>query len=354
MAFFSMFIGSFSKEPNAAIILGTFDSRNGEVNLISRYPTIRPSSLWVDEESDTLYCTQEVDSINDVNGGGVASFRLTNGQMIPLSTQSTNSACPCYVCKYDNHLYACNYAGGTLSEFITENGVIFPLTKHIRHCGNSIDKKRQAGPHVHYAALNPAHTILAVCDLGCDKIFLYPYSVLTGIGQDPWVINTPKGSGPRHLLFSQDGSFLYVITELSCSILVYSFDNAHRVNLIQTVSTRSCEKCSEQNWCGTLRFTPNQKGIVAANRGDDNLILYAVKEDGTLCPFSSVKTGLWPRDITFSPDGHWLLTANQNDDSLGIYEYAESPDEPYMLQHVKTVQLESEAKPSSIVFWPCK
>ena len=350
MSVFTLYIGSFSKKTNAAILQGVFDSCTGEINLINRYPTIRPSSLWVDSDNDTIYCTQEVDSIGELSGGGVESIHITDGKMIHLSFQSTQSACPCYVCKYDNHLYTCNYAGGSLSEFITENGTILPMSKHILHYGSSIDAKRQAGPHVHYAALSPTHSIMAVCDLGCDQIYLYPYSVDTGIENDPTIIFTPKGSGPRHLLFSQDGLFIYVISELSCSILVYRIYSTDNIELIQTVSTRFNDKYSEHNLCGTLRFTPDQKGIVAANRGDDNLTLFSINSNGTLCPFSSVKTGLWPRDMEFSPDGNWLLTANQNDDTIGIYEYKACPGRTYTLTKRRNIQLVNDSKPSSISF----
>jgi 6-phosphogluconolactonase (cycloisomerase 2 family) len=44
-----------------------------------------------------------------------------------------------------------------------------------------------------------------VCDLGCDKVFVYGFDdakgALTGSNTDPRHLALPKGSGPRHLEF---------------------------------------------------------------------------------------------------------------------------------------------------------
>ena len=348
---FDMFVGSFSERPDAAILRGSLNADNGTVEITDRYATVRPSFLLFDDRDQTLYCSQEVSSVEDREGGGVESIRITDDKMIRISSQSTLSSCPCYLCKSDGFLYACNYDGGSLTEFIAKDGKITSIQKHIRYTGSGTDAKRQAKPHVHCAELNPQKTVLAVCDLGLDKVFLYPYALSGGITGDPSVIDIPAGYGPRHLLFSKNGKYLYVINELCCAILVYRFKDDGTVTRIQTVSTRA-DGTHGENYCGTIKFTPDHTGVIAANRGDDTLTLFTVKKDGTLEAIDVYGTGRWPRDMRFSPDGQWLLVANQNDDSIGIYRYLMEghAKKRLSLEYCGTQFLEEGIKPSSIVF----
>ncbi len=354
MTRFDMFVGSFSNDPNAAILRCSFDADNGAIEITDRFETIRPSFLLFDGDNQTLYCTQEVSKVEDRAGGGAESIRITDEKMIRTSSQSTLSPGPCYLCKSDGFLYACNYNGGSLTEFVVKDGNIASIQKHIRHTGSGTDAERQTKPHVHCAELNPQKTVLAVCDLGLDKVFLYPYTSTGGIAANPSIINVPAGYGPRHLLFSEDGKYLYVINELCCVILVYSFGDGGTVSHIQTVSTRA-DGTHGENYCSTLRFTPDRTGIVAANRGDDTVKLFAVKNDGVLNPIAVCGTGRWPRDMKFSPDGRWLLVANQNDDTIGIYRYhrhltEDSENNRYSLRYCGSQFLYGGFEPSCIVF----
>ena len=351
MTKFDMFVGSFSDEPDAAVLRGCFNADNGTIEITDRFDTIRPSFLLFDDDNQTLYYSQEVSTVGNHEGGGVESIRITEDKMIRTSSQSTLSSCPCYLCKNGGFLYACNYDGGSLTEFITKDGNIIAIQKHIRHAGSGTDAKRQTKPHVHCAELNPQKTVLAVCDLGLDKVFLYPFTLSGGIITEPSVIETPAGYGPRHLLFSENGKYLYVINELCCVILVYQFENDGTISHIQTVSTRA-DGMHGENFCGTLQFTPDHTGIIAANRGDDTIKLFAVKNDGTLNAVGIYSTGRWPRDMKFSPDGDWLLVANQNDDSLGIYRYhmEDTAKNCDSLQFYGSQSLNAGFKPSSIAF----
>lgn len=344
---YECFIGSFSKEADAAIVRCMFDSQTGSLTEINSIPATRPSYLCLNEHNNVLYCVNEAETVNDVPGGSVESYDITNGLFRRISSQSTHSAGPCYLCICDDILFACNYTGGALTQFTLNEDRILPANAALQYFGHGTDAKRQSQPHIHFAALSPDKTHLAVCDLGTDSIYLYPYTAGNGISLRCERISAPAGSGPRHLAFGKDGRYLYVIAEMASSILVYDLRRSPAV-LIQEISARVTLEGHSQ--CGGIRMTPDGKTIIAANRGDDTLTSFRVNEDGKLCLESAVPTGLWPRDHVFSPDGNRLLCANQNENTIGVYRMEGTASGAQVPVLTNTVEIHHSSKPSCIVF----
>ena len=74
-------------------------------------------------------------------------------------------------------------------------------------------------------ALSPDNRFALVADLGLDQVFAYPFDATQGtLGPDPRIAKAAPGSGPRHLVFSSDGKFLYVINELQSTVTTYAYD----------------------------------------------------------------------------------------------------------------------------------
>ena len=110
-----------------------------------------------------------------------------------------------------------NYSSGSLAVFeIRPDGSIGPA-KILQHQGSGPDKSRQEGPHVHCADLSPDQRFVASCDLGLDRIFVYPFNG-NEAGIDPTPVHrvaVQPASGPRHLAFARQGPRLYQIAELA-------------------------------------------------------------------------------------------------------------------------------------------
>ncbi|MBQ9910807.1 MAG: beta-propeller fold lactonase family protein [Lachnospiraceae bacterium] len=86
--------------------------------------------------------------------------------------------------------------------------------------GSSIHPTRQAGPHTHCVIRTPDEKFLAVADLGADEVYL--------CDSDMNVLQTvkaPFGCGPRQLVFSDDGKFLYCVTEIGSNLLAFSYED---------------------------------------------------------------------------------------------------------------------------------
>ena len=72
---------------------------------------------------------------------------------------------------------------------------------------------------------SPDKKFVLVNDLGMDKILVYKYdkNAPKDILTLKETIDTKKGSGPRHLIFSNDGKFVYVLHELDGSLTTYKY-----------------------------------------------------------------------------------------------------------------------------------
>jgi 6-phosphogluconolactonase len=158
---------------------------------------------------------------------------------------------------------------------------------------------------------------LALCDLGMDKVLLYPYSAKYGLSTNAKEIICPPGSGPRHLTFSACGCYIYVLTELSNTILSYRY-NKDDIHLIQEISTLPADYNGFSS-AAAIHLSPNGLYVAVSNRGHDSIAIFKITDDGRLIFSNHIKTGKDPRDFRFSPCGKWLLSANQNNDSITIF-----------------------------------
>src|SRR5690606_20069188 len=163
----------------------------------------------------------------------------TDGELKLLNTLKSGSSGPCHIItdKNYNFVFVSNYGGGRLSVFQTnKDGSLKELVQEIAYKGNGPNKKRQQSPHVHSATFSPDEQFLLVQDLGTDVITVYPFAP-ANVSEPLQIseaisINTPPGRGPRHITFSKNGKFVYVVAELTSTVLVYSF-NRGNMKLIQ-------------------------------------------------------------------------------------------------------------------------
>ena len=100
--------------------------------------------------------------------------------------------------------------------------------------GSGPNEKRQEASHLHMVYFSPDHQYLLANDLGADKIYLYRYNANGGaktlVLKDE--IKVKKGSGPRHLVFSPKGNFVYLLQELDGTLSVFEYEK-DKLKLVQ-------------------------------------------------------------------------------------------------------------------------
>jgi 6-phosphogluconolactonase len=321
MAKYKLFIGTYSKGPGGGLLYGDFDAETGKIRINDTLDIENPSYMTLSPHSgDVLYGVSETVNFNSNPGGALFSADISDPEKIRLiDIKGTRGKLPCHLCAIDNFVFTANYLDGSLSIMETdENGSILPVYRALCHFGNGPNPDRQEGSHIHFASMDPDGKYLAVCDLGLDKVFLYAYNASSGISTTAKITECPPGSGPRHLSFSADGRYMYVLTELASTVLAYRYSGGE-TEFLQESSTLPRGNGAVST-AAAIHISPDGKLLAASNRGADSLALFEIKEGGGLTPSGHIENQKEPRDFNFSPDGKWLLSAHQNGDKIEIFK----------------------------------
>ena len=320
MAKYNIFFGTYSKGPGNGLFRGEFDGDNGGILIKDNIDIENPAYLQVSESNkNILYGVSETGGFNGEKGGALFSVDISDPEKMRLiDIKCTHGRLPCHLCVKDNFIFTANYSEGSLSIFeIDDSGNIKPSCQSIHHFGKSVNSDRQEASHIHFATITPDNKYLAVCDLGMDKVFLYPYSKESGLSTNAKIIDCPAGSGPRHLVFSTDCEYLYVLTEMGNTVLIYNYNRGGNIELLQELSTLPSEFTGKST-AAAIRISPDGNLLSASNRGHDSIAVFKFREEMVFT--CHIMTGKEPRDFNFAPDSKWVLSANQNDDSVSVFK----------------------------------
>jgi 6-phosphogluconolactonase len=195
-------------------------------------PSPQPGWVAVHPNGGVLYAVNEVSDFESGAGGGVSAFAMdpATGHLTLLNSRPTlPRPCHCAVDSTGRFLLVATFVGGSVHLFLLDpDGRIGPEADAHRHGGSSIHPRRQAAPHAHAVAFDPAERFVLVPDLGTDEVRVYELD-RAGMRLVPRPERTrrlPPGSGPRHLDFSADGRFAYLMNEMSAMVGVFAYDQA--------------------------------------------------------------------------------------------------------------------------------
>lgn len=277
-----------------------------------------PSFLAVHPNGKWLYAVSEMSQQENGRAGEVWALSLPAPASAPqaLNHQESGGDLPCHLLidATGRWLLVSNYGSGSVAVLpIQENGALGAMTQHIQHHGSGPRRDRQAGPHAHSTILTPDNRFAIVADLGIDQLVIYAFDAAGGKLNPHGHVATRPGAGPRHMAFHPNGRYFYVIHELDSSVVVYDY-HAEGCELTerQRVETRVPGATAAENLAAELAFAPGGEQFYVSNRGDNNLVVFAVAADGQLERLSSQTCGgSWPRNFAVAPDGQFLLVANQ-------------------------------------------
>ena len=129
-------------------------------------------------------------------------------------------------------------------------------------------------------------------------------------------VRTPDGDGPRHIEFSKDGKYAFVVTEMGCTVRAYAYEDG-RMTFLSAISTLP-EDCDGQNSDAAIHFAPDGKTLVASNRGHDSLTLLDV-DGGQMRVRQIVKVGgKTPREFAYTANGKFVFVCNQDSADITV------------------------------------
>lgn len=312
-----------------------------------------PSFLAADPQHRCLYAVSELEGEKD---GGVGAFQIDRktGKLKKLNTVSSSGVAPCHLAvdHTSKFLAVANYGSGSVSGFHLErDGSIGTLSALAKATGSSINPARQTGPHAHQVVFSANNRFLFVPDLGLDQIRIYEVSAEEGklTPHNPPAISGKAGLGPRHMAFSPDRKFVYLLNELQSFVTVYQYDED--TVALKRVGEISSLPGNPENRDGAAEILvhPSGKFVYASNRGPGTVAVYKRNsEDGMLSLVETAKVeGTVPRGMEFDPSGAFLLVGDQKQNHFSAM--AINADTGELRPAGKSVEVPS---PVSFIFIP--
>jgi 6-phosphogluconolactonase len=290
--------------------------------------TRNPSFLAVHPAGHFLYAVGEMDNASGKPAGTVSAFSLDrqSGKLALLNQQASGGGGPCHlsVDATGKCLLVANYGSGSIAALpIHPDGSLGEPATTIQHTGSSVNPQRQAGPHAHFICPSPDNRFALNCDLGLDQVLVYRLdaAAATLTSNDPPFAAVAPGAGPRHLTFSPDGKFVYVINEMGSTISAFSYHSTDAaMTEVQTLSTLP-KDFSTNNTCAEIVLHPSGKFLYGSNRGHDSITVFAVDQKSGRLAFVEHQSskGRTPRHIAIDPTGYWLFAENQASDSVIVF-----------------------------------
>ena len=322
---FYLLVGTYTKAPGKSegIYVYKFNPNKGEVTPVSSIKTENPSYLAISKDQKYVYAVNE----NDADKGAVSAFSFDKqkGELHFINSVPSGGDAPAYVSidSAQKWVVTANYSGGNISVFKTgEGGALQPATQTLAHEGYGVNVTRQEQPHPHAAMFSPDGKFVYVPDLGNDRLYSYSFdannnaSPLTAT--DPAYTELPDGSGPRHIAFSPNGKFAYLLSELSGMVTVYAYNNGKLIEIQTIASTDAGDK--NDRGSAEIELTPDGKFLYTSNRGKANdITIFKPGTDGKLVLVGHQPVGMHPRNFMIDPTGRFLLVACRDSNVVQAY-----------------------------------
>ena len=356
---YRVYVGTYTDKGSKGIYAYQFDPSTGELSDIGLVATTdNPSFLAVAGDDKYLYALNEVNKFNGGETGAVTTFGLdrTSGKLTQLQQVSSLGPGPAHLSldSSGKYLLVANYDGGSIAVFpVEKDGMLGTRTAFVQHTGSSVNKDRQSGPHAHEIRTTADNKFVLVADLGLDELLVYRFDTNTGVlsPANPPFVNVVPGSGPRHFALSPNGKFVYLVNEMSSTVIVYSFDGSSgRMTELQSISTLP-QDFKGENTTAEIETDAAGRFLYVSNRGDDSIAIFAIDaKTGKLSLVDRVKTGgKEPRHFTLDPTGNWLFAENQNSNDIRVFRVDESSGR--LTPTSQTIHVNS---PVCIIFVPIK
>ena len=268
----NLLVGTYTDGSSCGIYSYRFDQMAGRVvGLLDSLALRNPSFLTIAPDKKHIYAVSE---INDQHASlCTIGYQPHNGQLKLLSTTATEGEDPCYVETNGKLVLTANYSGGSMS--------VFRLAT----------------------------------DFSANRILSYwlKGDQVVANGEAEYV---RADDGPRHLIFSHDGRYAYLMSELSGKVSVFSYAEG-RLKLLQTIVSDSVGARGGAD----IHLSPDGQFLYASNRlKADGIAIFKVDAStGLLTKIGYQPTGLHPRHFNITPNSRFLLCACRDSNKIQVF-----------------------------------
>ncbi|MGW3956116.1 lactonase family protein [Streptomyces sp. NPDC004752] len=299
------FIGSFTAAGGPGLVTAAVHPDSGALAVLGGVEGVPdPSYLALSPDGDTLY------AVSETADGAVAAYRVKDdkpvlaGPPVPVGGSG-----PTHLSLYAGHVLTANYGSGSVTAVpVRADGTLAGARSGVlQHVGAGPHERRQRGPHAHQVQPDPSGRWAVSVDLGTDSV-----RVCTLDGGTPVLhreIALRPGCGPRHLAFGPDGTFAYVVNELTPTVTVCRWD-AETGSLRPLTETPVLPGAPTGDaYPSGIVVSPDGRFVWTATRGEDVLSAFAVEGEGLRLTGTVPCGGHWPRAL--AENAGFLYAANE-------------------------------------------
>ncbi len=305
----NLFVGTYTGAGSDGIYVYQFDQNRGVfVNdeAVGFTEIENPSFLTVC--GDMLYAVSEKPD----DSASLTSYRF-DSELFTFTRSgrvSSEGADPCYVSTNGRIVAVGNYSGGTMAVFpVSSDGAAGNATDVVIGSAGGPDLGRQATPHIHCSVFVPDGKCILATDFSADRLLRYEIET----GAIDYIALEPD-YGPRHIAFSPDGKYLYVIGELSGDVTVLEYGNIPNIKQVVNADKFDARGAAD------IHVSPDGRFLYVSLRlRNDGIAVFNIGGDGRLTEAGYTNTGLHPRNFTITPNGKFLLCACRDSDSIEVY-----------------------------------
>ena len=307
------------------IYRATFDSGKGKLSAAELVAEVgAPGFLALHPAGDKLYAVA-----NFAGGPGAIGYTIgARGELTVINSAPTGDGGGAHIAVHPSgkFLLTAQYGGGSTALFPLDAAGRLGSAQLIKHEGGSgVVKPVQEKPHAHWAGFSPDGRFALVPDLGLDGIVIYRIDLAKpAIARHGFAASVP-GGGPRHMKFSPDGKFIYLLNELSLSVTTFAWDPAAgTAQRLADVPALSAEVKAQEasNSAAEILVHASGRFVYSSNRGHDTVTVY--RADPTTSELKVIQVqpvrGAFPRNINLSPEGGWLLAAGADSNTVAVHK----------------------------------
>ena len=280
---------------------------------------INPSYLLLSQDQRHLYSVH-----GDEGKAGSFSVDRDTGLLTPLNCADTGGRNGVYqaIDPSGKFMLVANYTSGNIGVMpVREDGTLGDYVHAVVLQGQPGPHRiEQTGSHPHQVVFDPAGRFVIVPDKGLDRIFVFRFDPGSGrlTPTEQGSVAARPGSGPRHAAFHPNLPVLWVVNEISSTVVTYYLEAEHGgLQPVQILPLLPSDYVGE-NTGSAITVCPDGRFIYCSNRTHNSIAMFASNpESGLLTAFGWVPSqGRIPRFIGLDPSGRFLYAGNEQSDTV--------------------------------------
>lgn len=316
-----MFTGSYSQPADEGIGVYLFNQETASAERLGGVSGISNPSFLIPDGSNVYSVGEDsglTSTLNHIRFTPADSARM----LAFVDSVSTGGGAPCFVniSPDGRFVLTANYFGGNITIARRDSdGNLLPDPMVVAFPPASHPTETNGEPRLHSVNFTPDGKRLIAADLGTDRLHVFPLIA----GSDSLInpaevirVEMRQGMGPRHMDFSSDGRFAYVIGELSGEIAVVNIEDGD-YSQVQYIAADTVGG----HGSGDIHLSADGRHLFASNRlKADGIAVFSVDPStGLLTRVGYQLTGVHPRNFAITPNGKWVLVACRDTDAIEIY-----------------------------------